>query len=233
MNRQLTKRVLFEKNRENLDLHLIKNNVCNFFSDVEFLSMQSVYNPNNFKPTKIILVGLKLDFEVFYLQEYLSEKERQIFLEEVQDDLSVKIWNKLEEEFIIKPNLPNSPNVKLLESFFIFLAETKNVKDYSFLKQADNSNEFTTFFKLEYNFMGSELEMFKIEHSYQVFSGIFNELYVKNYINFTEKKAIMNLCSIDSTKIYYDTYRSYHTFTISYFISYSDGTFHKPPIVFN
>ncbi len=222
MNRQLTKRVLFEKKTNknydyNFDLEFVKNNVSHFFSDVEMLSIQNSFDPRNFEHRNIILLGLTLNNDIFHLNYLLDEEKHKIFLEELQDDFSVKVWDKLtslivkrkveEEKIYIKENL--------VSTFFIFLVDNKNEEDYSFL---DATQDITSLvhLKLNYRFMGSNLDMSKTEHLNQVFSGIFNELYFKFYKKCESKNYKVTLYSIGSIKLYTDKYVSDYSFTVSF-----------------
>ncbi len=74
MHRKLTSRVLFEKikkyNKHEYNFsNWSKNNPHYFSPEIEILSQQTIYNPENFEPTRVLLIGMMVKSDLFYTTE--------------------------------------------------------------------------------------------------------------------------------------------------------------------
>lgn len=219
MNRQLTKKVLFEKKEKKINRESIRNESGELISNVEMLNSIISYNPNNYIANNVILFGITLNFDMFNIQNYLSEKENKIFIEDFQDEASVKLWSEIEKEIKIKKNNDSKTSDLNIEKLLFSFLEEKG--KYSFLKKSDEYDiNGRISLKLDYKFMSLKFDILNKESVFQICSGIFNELYFRFYDFCIKEKATINIDYINMLKFVSGKYESQHSFILHYYVSY-------------
>lgn len=240
MKRELTKRVIVEKsipqNEEDVLKKIEQYNGTEFISDIELVSHQVIYSPETFIPKKILLFGMSINDELLNNTTYLlGSEKRKILLEEIQDDLSVKIWDKLKtmttDDSYKRINNPDTSDI--VESFFSFIetqsmGQNEKLSKYNFIKKPtiDKENIQTLLASLvayKLDFRCGSLKLEDLNSLESCSRGIFYELYFKFHQQCVENSYKLIIYSISSMKLYTDKYESHHGFVIQFCFSDING----------
>lgn len=249
MHRELTKKVMFEKtNAKNYFKYLEDN--TEYFSNIHIINHQSIYHPVTYKYSRLLILGMTFDEPVFIdsLKSYdNNNKKRLEFLEETQDDLSVKTWRILKPAILSQiydnesnSEAPNDLNIK--DMFFQYVNSLNEGEDKNVFKKLDFIQQ------INKNAITDELELYKVTHMKLDFemshinvgdtaclkenikiyaNGIICELYFLFYECCKDKNYKLNIVSLDCTRMYTGDYQTKYCFIVAFCFSDIDGTIIK------
>lgn len=249
MHRELTKKVMFEKINNKNYLEYLKGNT-EFFSNVHIINHQSFYHPVTYQHSRLLILGITFNEPVFVdsLNIYdNNNKQRLEFLEETQDDLSVKTWRILKPAILSQiydnesnPEAPNYLNIK--DMFFEYIHSLNEDEDKTVFKKIDFIQQ------INKNAITDELELYKATHMKLDFemshinvgdttclkknikiyaNGIIRELYFLFYEFCKNKNYKLNIVSLECTRMYTGDYQTKYGFIVAFCFSDVNDTMIK------
>lgn len=249
MHRELTKKVIFEKTNAKNYFEYIKDN-NEYFSNIHIINHQSIYHPVTYKYSRLLILGMTFDEPVFIdsLKSYDNNNRKKLeFLEETQDDLSVKTWGILKPAILsqIYDNTSNSetPNeLNIKDMFFQYIHSLSEEDDKKVLKKIDFIQQISK------DSINAEFELYTVTHMRLDFelshinvgdtacltekikiyaNGIIRELYFLFYESCKNKNYKLNIVSLDCSRMYTGDYQTRYSFIVGFCFSDINGTMIK------